>query len=745
MKKELLSPAGNIESLYQAVHNGADAIYISGKNYGARKFADNFTIEEMEHATKYCHLYGVKVYVTVNTLIYESEIEEFINYIKELVRINVDALIMQDIGMISLVKQKFPNLEIHASTQCHNHNEQTVKFFEKLGVSRVVLARELSLDEIKNIKTPLEKEIFIHGALCISYSGLCLFSSILLNRSGNRGECAGFCRLPYELYEKDKKIETKGKYLLSPKDLCSVEYLKEILDSDIKSLKIEGRMKSPEYVGFVTKVYRTLIDKYYNNEEMTITEEEFNNLKKLYSRKFTKGFLNNTSYKDLINIESPNHQGVYLGEVIKTTKNKITIKLKEELNQGDGIRFSNNEGMIANYIYNQKGLLINSGKPNEIIELDNKVNLYNTGKVIKTQDIKLINKLKNYNEKKLKVNFLVEAKLNQNLKITIKYNDISITEEENVIEKSINKTTTKEEMKEKLSKLGNTPFVLGDIEFSIDENIFIPIKEINNIRRVLVEKLKSKLEQQENEIIEKEFDYKPKNIELTKEVSFLVRTEEQINALINKNVNIYIENYELYKKYQKENVYYRTPRVEKVSDYSDDNLVITTFRNDIGNNCVSDIYLNNTNSYTTEILSKLGIKKIGLSIELSTIEVKNLIESFKEKYKTIPNVEELIYGYPELMIMKYCPLNSLLKKDNAPCSICKNKNFYLKDRNNEKYKIYNVNCLNYIMGYKPINNIDKIIEYQKMGINNFRIDLLDETKEEVLAIFSKISQNIFQK
>ena len=745
MKKELLSPAGNIESLYQAVHNGADAIYISGKNYGARKFADNFTIEEMEHATKYCHLYGVKVYVTANTLIYESEIEEFINYIKELVRINVDAIIMQDIGMITLVKQKFPNLEIHASTQCHNHNEQTVKFFEKQGVSRVVLARELSLDEIKNIKTPLEKEVFIHGALCISYSGLCLFSSVLLNRSGNRGECAGFCRLPYELYEKDKKIETKGRYLLSPKDLCSVEYLKEILNSDIKSLKIEGRMKSPEYVGFVTKVYRTLIDKYYNNEEMTITEEEFNNLKKLYSRNFTKGFLNNTSYRDIINIESPNHQGVYLGEVIKTTKNKITIKLKEELNQGDGIRFSNNEGMIANYIYNQKGLLINSGKPNEIIELDNKVNLYNIGKVIKTQDIKLINKLKNYNEKKLKVNFLVEAKLNQNLKITIKYNDISITEEENVIEESLNKTTTKEEIKEKLSKLGNTPFVLGDIEFSIDENIFIPIKEINNIRRVLVEKLKSKLEQQENEIIEKELSYKPKNIELTKEISFLTRTEEQINALINKNVNIYIENYELYKKYQKENVYYRTPRVEKISNYPDDNLVITTLRNDVGNNCISDIYLNNTNSYTTKVLSDLGIKRIGLSIELSTIEVKDLIESFKEKYKTIPNVEVLIYGYPELMIMKYCPLNTLLKKDNTSCSICKNKNFYLKDKNNEKYKIYNVNCLNYIMGCKPINNINKIIEYQKMGINNFRIDLLDEKKEEVLAIFSKISQNIFQK
>lgn len=743
MKKELLAPAGNLESLYQAVNNGADAIYISGKNYGARKFANNFTLEEMEHAVKYCHLYGVKVYITVNTLIYESEVQDFINYIKELAKINVDALIMQDIGMIKLVKDKFPNLEIHASTQCHNHNENTAKFFEDLGVSRIVLARELSIEEIKNIKTPLEKEVFIHGALCISYSGLCLFSSIVLNRSGNRGECAGFCRLPYELNEKNTKIETNGKYLLSAKDLCSVEYLKEILDSDIVSLKIEGRMKSPEYVGFVTKIYRTLIDKYYNNEEMTITEDEFNDLKKLYSRKFTKGFLKNSQSKDIVNIETPNHQGIYLGEVIKTTKNRITIKLKEKLNQGDGIRFSNNEGMIANYIYNQKNLLINSANSNEIIELDNKVNLYTKGKVIKTQDIKLIEKLKKYNEKKLKIDYIVEAKLNQNLKVTILYNNISITIEKNIIEKAINKKTTQSEIEEKLNKLGNTPFILNKISFFIDENIFIPIKEINIIRRELTDQLKEKLEQVNNKIVEKEIIYKPKEIELTQGISFLTRTEEQIKALINKNVNIYIEDYELYKKYQGERIYFRTPRVEKIKNYSTDNLLVTTYQNNINNNCISDIYLNNTNSYSTALLTDIGFKKVGLSIELSTYEIENLIKSFKERFNTIPNLEVLIYGYPELMVMKYCPLNALLKKDNSPCKICKNKSFYLKDRNNEKYKIHNVNCLNYIMGYKSINNIDKIIEYKKMGINNFRIDLLDETKEEVLAIFSKISQNIF--
>jgi len=212
MKKvELLSPAGDMKSLKSAVHNGADAIYLSGKNYGARKFANNFTMEEIEEAIKYCHLYDVKVYITINTMIYSDEIDELINYIKTIHEFGVDAVIMQDIGLIKLVRETFPNLEIHASTQAHNHNEEGLQFFKSLGVTRCVLARELSLDEIKNLSVEIEKEVFIHGALCVSYSGECLFSSLTLNRSGNRGECAGLCRLPYELYENETQIELKDK------------------------------------------------------------------------------------------------------------------------------------------------------------------------------------------------------------------------------------------------------------------------------------------------------------------------------------------------------------------------------------------------------------------------------------------------------------------------------------------------------------------------------------------------------
>ena len=258
MKKvELLSPVGNMEMLYQAVHNGADAVYLAGKRFGARKYANNFDEKEIIDAIKYCHLYGVKVYVTVNTMIYESELDDVLEYLKYLHINGVDAIIMQDIGLISKVREYLPNLEIHASTQLHNHNNSGAKLLKELGVTRIVFDREMSIDEIKNINVDIEKEVFVYGALCVCYSGCCLFSSLNGGRSGNRGECVGSCRLPYNLIENNKYIKTDGKYLLSTKDLNALPNLKTILESGVDCLKIEGRMKSPYYVGYVTKVFRT--------------------------------------------------------------------------------------------------------------------------------------------------------------------------------------------------------------------------------------------------------------------------------------------------------------------------------------------------------------------------------------------------------------------------------------------------------------------------------------------------------
>ena len=342
MKKiELLAPAGNIEALKAAIMAGCDAVYLAGKLYGARAFSKNFNNEELVEAIKYAHLYGVKVYVTVNTLVYDDEVDAFLEYIEFLHKNNVDAIIIQDFGMFDLVRKTFPELEIHASTQMHIHNLDGVKLMERLGMHRVVLARETSIDTIKEIKdnSNIELEVFIHGALCISYSGQCLMSSLIGGRSGNRGACAGSCRLPYDIISYDGKKLNKDRYPLSTKDLNSLENIGELIDAGVSSLKIEGRMKSPEYVYMVVSLYREAIDSYYKNGFVKINEDELLKLKKIFNRNFTKGFLFNTTNNDIINAYRPNHMGVTVGRII-SYKDLFTVKESLHLQWVSEVNFS---------------------------------------------------------------------------------------------------------------------------------------------------------------------------------------------------------------------------------------------------------------------------------------------------------------------------------------------------------------------------------------------------------------------
>ena len=738
MKTELLSPAGNIEVLKMAVKCGADAIYISGKEYGARKYADNFTIDEIEEAIRYCHLYGVKLYVTVNTLIDEDMVGDAINYIRTLHKLGVDALIMQDLGMISYVKEKFPNLEIHASTQTHNVNKESVMFLKKLGCSHVVLARELSFGEISKIKEDIdiELEVFIHGALCVSYSGQCLISSKLFGRSGNKGACAQPCRFKYDLYENGKKLNIRDDYLLSMKELCAKDTIKNLLDIGISSLKIEGRMKSKYYVGYVTKFYRMLIDKYYNNEKLEFTYEEYNNLLKLYNREFTSGFLN--SDKDVVNIKTCNHQGVFLGKVVSIS-DKIKIFLEDDLFQGDGIRFGNDEGMVCNYIYNEKGLLVNKALKGNYIYLDNKVGLNKKCDVFKTLDVKLNKEIDDIEERKIPVSFKVSAKLNSPLTISIVCGENKITKSFGVVNKSINRATTKEDIVGKLSKLGNTPFVIKNVDIDLDKDIFIPLKNINKLRQELAEELISLRQENSITFVEKEVEKKKNNVQITNEISFLVRNELQVKTLIDKDVNIYIEDYNLYNKYKdNKNIYYRSMRAG-FNIKCEQNMLITNngYLLKSSKSKISDIYMNVYNSLTVDLLTNY-VKKIGLSPELSVSDICNMLKSYKNRYDCLPNVEMLVYGKLELMLMKYCPIKYLVNK-NEKCISCLNNKYYLDDKKGNKFRILTDNIHNIrVLDYQNVDFIGDIEYLKNIGVTNFRIDLLDETENEIDEILRKI-------
>ena len=735
-KKELLSPVGNKEMLYQAIHNGADAVYLAGLNYGARKYSNNFTNEELIQAINYSHLYSVKVYVTVNTIIYENEIEDFIKYIEFLYKNGVDALIIQDIGMINLIKQKFPDIELHASTQCHNHNKEGIELLKQLGCKRVVMARELSLKEINNIKINIEKEVFIHGALCVCYSGCCLFSSLNGGRSGNRGECVGSCRLPFKLIKNNKELPIEDKYLLSTRELNTINNLKEILDSNIDSLKIEGRMKSPAYVGYVTRIYRLLIDKYYNNEDMSLTEEEVKNLKKIYNRDFTKGYLFNDT--NIMNTKTSNHQGINIGKVININKKYITIKLYEDLNQNDGIRFKeSNTGMIINKLYNKKLLLINKCQKNNICIVPNKIKLTTKDNVLKTIDYKLEESLKNYPEKKINISFIIELIIGKVMSITASDGINTVTHTSVMVEKAKTREVTGEDIRKSLSKLGNTPFNLKKLEIIKDDNIFISLKEINIIRRKVIDKLiekRTKIDKKDNikDIRLNNYIKSDNNIY----INGLIRTEEQLKCCLDNNIsNIYITDYNLFNKYKNiNNIYYRVPRVNsQYIDFNNTNLLVGELgsiqKYTSNNNVIGDYYLNIVNSYSIKLLNSLGIKRVTLSPELDDIKIKYIM---KNKY----NVEQIVYGRLELMVTKYCPL----KENINYCSECKNSKdrFMLKDATGKKYPIIHENCITHIMHHTNIDKIENINYYKEIGINNYRIELFDENYKETERCIQRI-------
>ena len=735
---ELLSPVGNWEMLYQAIHNGADAVYLAGHDFGARKFSKNFTNEELIEAIKYSHLYGVLVYVAVNTLIYECEVENFISYIEFLYVNGVDALIMQDIGMIRLVREKFPDIEIHASTQCHNHNEEGIKLLKELGCSRIVFAREMSLDEIKNINIDIEKEIFVYGALCICYSGCCLFSSLNGGRSGNRGECVGSCRLPYKLIKNEKQVKLTDKYLLSAKELNTINNLKEILDSGIDSLKIEGRMKTPAYVGYVTKLYRMLIDKYYQNQDanLQLTKEEMTNLKLLYNREFTKGYLFNEI--DITNTKSPNHIGIELGKVIKVTNKYIYIRLNYELNQEDGIRFKKvNKGMIVNKLYDSKNKLTSKVNKGNICIVDNKIGLKENDMVLKTLSSKLIKELEVINKKVIKVNFSAKFRIGEAFSVTISDGNNEITEFGDIVESAIKREVTIQNIKTSISKLGATPFDVDDIKVEKDDDIFVSLKSINEVRRKLVDKLIEVRSFSKRELV----NYKnicDSYIKASNNISLnvLVRNEEQLRCCIDNNVDsIYVVDYDLYIKYKYlDNVYYRCDRVNKnYRDFNNDKLLvcelgsINKYKNN--NSLVSDYYLNVTNSYSIKVLNDLGVEKVTLSSELDFNKIKDIM-----KYRY--NVELIIYGRLELMVMKYCPLKKCLNY----CDKCNNlvDKFSLEDRFGNRFPIIRKNCLTHVMHFKNIDYIDDLKKYIDIGVANFRIELFDENYKMVENCIKKV-------
>lgn len=786
---ELLSPAGSMESLKAGIQNGADAIYLGGSSFGARAAATNFDNDELIEAVKYAKLRDVNIFVTVNTSIKETEIEDLISYTDFLYKIGVDAIILSDIGIAEVLRKRYPNMELHASTQISAHSLNDVLELKQVGFDRVVIARELGIEEIKEIcdNVDIDIEVFIHGAICVSYSGQCLMSSMLGDRSGNRGRCAQPCRQSYKLINKTtgKIINVNGNYLLSPKDLCSIENIEKILDTGVKSLKIEGRMKRPEYVAVVTSRYRKAIDNYINNKITTDKKTLKEDLEAIFNRKFTSGYLMSKNGSDIINLDKPNNVGVKVGEVLSFNpkKNKLKIKLSGKLSKGDGINLGG--GNIGRIIKN--GEIFDCGVAGDIVEIDFIKNIKPKTPVYKTSDKQLVdNANKSFKEgiENKKINLKCEIFIKVGYKIKFNLENIEIFSDE-IIEKANNKEAEIDKIIEKLSKTGGTAYNFVFNNIFVDKNAFIPVSVLNNLRRKAIEKYEEyRLDFSAKRIIYPYEDYSYLKGEkvFNGKITLKVHNNSQLDTILeNPNISefvkeIYTEDFSLLEKYyskfktlginiiysalgviRNEEYYVLEKYLSKINSDIFNKVQISTwgsknfFKSKFGTKKFNiDTYFNIYNSYSLKFFENyFDAEDITISQEINKFEIKNLLDKSKERKS---NVDMIIYGHTRSMLTEYCAMGVLTKdchKDRR-CSECARSDYILKDNENREFRLFqDIFCRTEIRNHLTLDLRENIKEIFELGIDRVRLDFTYENSDMVYSILKECinflkSQNIIK-
>lgn len=518
---ELLAPAGSIESLKAGINSGADAVYLSGKRFGARQFAHNFSLKEMEEAIEFAHLRGVKAYVTVNTLIKETELSLVGDHLLQLYSLGADAVIVQDLGVARLAREMVPDLDLHCSTQMSIHNQQGVHWAADSGFNRVVLAREMSLEDIKltasQLNKKIELEVFAHGAICYSYSGQCLLSSFIGGRSGNRGMCAQPCRKNYQLilantdkygkYKNKEEIPLKDHYLLSTRDLAIYPHLNRIVQSPVDSIKIEGRMRPPEYVANVVKVYREALDLLAKGK-WKAQKEEISKLQLCFNRGLTNGWIMGENNEQVMGRDNPGNRGLYLGKVAGYNKNSgetiINLKSKVKVEKGDGILFKDPKktGTSANIW----GIVLEHSPPtkngNLFIKLRKRVEI--ESEVFITRKKSMVDetdKIVANPQLPHKIPLEIEIRWNDELtplvsvkasppklgKVEIKY------EADFSMENAVKRPLSAETIVKHLQKTGGTPFIIKEIQMDYPGNLFTPIRNLNHLRRQILEEVQKRM------------------------------------------------------------------------------------------------------------------------------------------------------------------------------------------------------------------------------------------------------------
>ncbi|NLY43646.1 MAG: U32 family peptidase [Clostridiaceae bacterium] len=790
MKKtmELLSPAGTWEALVAAVQSGADAVYLGGKKFNARQYAGNFDDEDLAKAVEYCHIRGVKVYVAVNTLVTDRDMAQLAGWIAYLNDIDVDAVIVQDLGAAKLIREIAPHLTLHASTQMTVYNLEGVKQLEALGFERVVLARELHYDEIRHIceNTKLEIEVFVHGALCMCYSGQCLMSSMIGGRSGNRGCCAQPCRLPYHMVDMDSMRlpgeKDKTAYLLSPKDLCLVEHLAKLKKAGVKSLKIEGRMKRPEYVAAVTAIYR----KYLDNEK-DIEPYDYETLLQMFNRGgFTEGYFVGDLGKNMMSHEKPDNWGVYLGEIVLYDKKKniAYVRPQTTLNVGDGVEIwsqrGQNYGTIISRLFPGDGM--SKDKKGQVIGFYIRGDISKGDKVYKTSDMVRNKQMQKYfadnaNLRLIPIYAHCEVMPDKPIRIELWDEDGHYVEAwgEEKVQKAISRELDDKVVKQQMEKLGGTPFELRGISLDIRPGLALPLREINKARRKAI----SLLEQERavrhkerqgktadaNEVIYSLYKKETRDSKkplLTAQVSNLL----QASALVGTGVKrIYVPATALLVNNQGKGtkeildacisngieMVCTLPRAFHGSLFEQFKNKISVLPSlgiygvmarDIGQmswakssgllDLYGDVGLNVFNTCTLLEMKRLGLKAVTLSPEMTLRQIKDIHKP--DNMQT----EVIAYGRLPLMIVRNCPIGSALNMGpggRKHCD-CNKKRYGLMDRKGAIFPLLTdcFTCRTEILNSQPLFIADKLDEVVSSGIHCIRLLFTIEEPEQCSKI-----------
>jgi len=772
---ELLSPAGNWECARAAVANGADAIFFGLPRFNARMRADNFTSEDLPELMKFLHSHGVKGYCAFNVLIFTSELADAEAQLRELEAAGVDAVIIQDLGLARMVKTLTPGLRLHASTQMTITSPEGLELANTLGIDQAVLARELSLRELErfqaNDKPEVPLEVFVHGALCVAYSGQCLTSESLGRRSANRGECAQACRMPYEMIVDGELVDLGDKrYLLSPQDLAAVQEIPRLIELGIRSFKIEGRLKTPEYVAAVTRVYRKAIDAALADKDLdeVITEEDRYELEMTFSRGLYSGWMHGVNHQELVGAFYGKKRGYYVGVVRSVARDAVELEeIPGHLKNGDGIVFenlqdTNNEqggriyGQQGNWIEFQHGRL--------------RTDLIPPGtRIFKTGDQALEQRLRQTFQgeiplrNKQKLNLSISGKAGEPMVIQVKDQAVKV-ESTILLEPARQRPLTVETLQNQLGRMGGTTYELGEIELRLEGDVILPVSELNRMRRALVTLWSadepSAVPQKSTITTTWESMLPPKSglkADGSPTLHILCRDQAQIEAALEAGVShLYVdfEDVRLYadavkhvREHSSARMYLATPRIQKsgeagifklITRAEPDGVLIRNlgaiaFFRDAGIPITGDFSLNVANPLTADFLKQTGLERLTISYDLNIDQVLNLLHGAPPEW-----FEITLHQHMPMFHMEHCAFAAFLSEgtDFTNCGRpCEKHKVRLRDRVGMEHPLKaDVGCRNTLFNAVPQTGAQYFTGLMQTGLRHYRVELLEQTRDESLRI-----------